>query len=267
MGIKLFVTDMDGTLLDAERHISEHNRQKIAQAVQDGMIFTVATGRMYKSALPYAKELGIDVPIITYNGAMIKTVGGELLDVEHIPSDLVREVVAFADELGQYVHIYTDSDLYYREKCAESDWYEHAAGIKGIAVGDRLPEINKGIPKMLIMAKSADMIPEMLQKFKERFGDRLQGQNSDPTYIEVMAAGVSKARAVLKLAEMYHLSPKDILAIGDSGNDIEMIAAAGVGVAVANAKQIVKDTAAYQVCSNQENGVAEAIDRFFYDKK
>ena len=266
MGIKLFVTDMDGTLLDSNRRISDVNREKIRQAVKDGMLFTVATGRMYKSALPYAESLELDVPIITHNGAMIKTVGGKKIAVTHIPEDLVRQVVAFADEMGQYVHIYTEEELYYREHCPESDWYERAAGVKGIPVGDKLPEYNQNVPKMLIMAKSAELIPDLLAKFQQRFGDRLQGQNSDPTYIEVMAAGVSKASSMLKLAELFGVEQKDILAIGDSGNDVDMIKAAGVGVAVANARPSAMEAARYHVGANVDNGVAEAIDRFFYGR-
>lgn len=266
MGIKLFVTDMDGTLLDDSRRISRVNYERIRQAVGDGMFFTVATGRMYKSALPYAELLGIDVPIITYNGAMIKTVGGKKIAAAYIPENLVRQVVDFADSLGQYVHIYTEDELYYKEPCAESDWYEKAAGIKGIPVGGRLREYSENVPKMLIMAKSARMVPDMLAKFRQLFDGRLVGQNSDPTYIEVVAKGVSKAGAMLKLAEMFSVDRKDILAIGDSGNDLDMIAAAGVGVAVANAAPAVIQAADYQVASNVENGVAEAIDRFFYGK-
>lgn len=187
MGIKLFVTDMDGTLLDGNRRISQVNYDKIQQAVKDGMFFTVATGRMYKSALPYAEMLGIDVPIITYNGAMIKTVGGKKIAAAYIPEKLVQQVVDFADSMGQYVHIYTENELYYKEHCAESDWYEKAAGIKGIPVGGRLADYNERVPKMLIMAKSAQLVPDMLAKFRQQFDGRLVGQNSDPTYIEVIA--------------------------------------------------------------------------------
>ena len=119
---------------------------------------------------------------------------------------------------------------------------------------------------MLIMAKSAELIPDLLTKFQQRFGDRLQGQNSDPTYIEVMAAGVSKASSMLKLAELFGVEQKDILAIGDSGNDVDMIKAAGVGVAVANARPSAMEAARYHVGANVDNGVAEAIDRFFYGR-
>ena len=118
----------------------------------------------------------------------------------------------------------------------------------------------------VITYKNKELIPDLLAKFQQRFGDRLQGQNSDPTYIEVMAAGVSKASSMLKLAELFGVEQKDILAIGDSGNDVDMIKAAGVGVAVANARPSAMEAARYHVGANVDNGVAEAIDRFFYGR-
>ena len=74
--IKLFVTDMDGTLLNREHRISPENRRAVREATAAGVTVTIATGRMHESALPYARELGVDVPIITYNGALIKSVTG-----------------------------------------------------------------------------------------------------------------------------------------------------------------------------------------------
>lgn len=111
MAVKMFVSDMDGTLLNSKREISTVNVGKIRQAVGDGLIFTVATGRMYRAALPYAQQLGIDVPLITHNGAVIKTVGGERLSINYIEPELVTQVVDFADELGFYVHLYTEHDF------------------------------------------------------------------------------------------------------------------------------------------------------------
>ena len=93
MAIKLFVTDLDGTLLDKEHHISEENKRAIREAVERGVVVTIATGRMYVSALPFAKELGVDVPIITYNGALIKSVSGEEYFNAYLPEDAVKDVL------------------------------------------------------------------------------------------------------------------------------------------------------------------------------
>ena len=264
MAVKMFVSDMDGTLLNSKREISTVNVGKIRQAVDDGLLFTVATGRMYRAALPYAKQLGIDVPLITHNGAVIKTVGGERLSINYIEPKLVTQVVDFADELGFYVHLYTEHDFCYRHPTKESDWYEDAVNMKGVEVGENLREHNQGIAKILIMDLSLRHVQEIMDKFHQRFGDSLQCQNSDPSHVEIMAPGVSKANAVLKLADIYHIKPEEIAAIGDSGNDVPMLELAGMGIVVANANAVARAAAEYQVASNDDNGVAEAIDRFFY---
>lgn len=264
MAVKMFVSDMDGTLLNSKRELSNVNIAKIRQASRDGLIFTVATGRMYRAALPYAQQMGIDVPLITHNGAVIKTVEGKRLAITYIESEFVSKVVDFADELGFYIHLYTENDFCYRHPSKESAWYEAAVNMKGLEVGDNLREYNQGIAKILIMDLSVQHVQEIMDKFHARFGDSLQCQNSDPSHVEIMAPGVSKANAILKLAEIYHIQPEEIAAIGDSGNDVPMLQQAGTGIVVANANAAARAVAKYQVASNDDNGVAEAIDRFFY---
>ena len=219
---------------------------------------------MYRAALPYAQQMGIDVPLITHNGAVIKTVEGKRLAITYIESEFVSKVVDFADELGFYIHLYTENDFCYRHPSKESDWHEAAVNMKGLEVGDNLREYNQGIAKILIMDLSVQHVQEIMDKFHERFGDSLQCQNSDPSHVEIMAPGVSKANAILKLAEIYHIQPEEIAAIGDSGNDVPMLQQAGTGIVVANANAAARAVAKYQVASNDDNGVAEAIDRFFY---
>ena len=266
MAIKMFVSDMDGTLLNSKRRISAVNAGEIQKAVGDDLIFTVATGRMYRAALPYAQELGIDAPLITHNGAVIKTVSGKRLAIEYIEPELVSQVVDFADELGFYIHLYTENDFLYRHQTKESDWYEEAVNMKGVAVGENLREHNEGIAKILIMDLSLEHVQEIIEKFNARFGGKLKAQNSDPSHVEIMSPGVSKANAILKLAEMYHIQPEEIAAIGDSGNDVPMLQLAGTSIAVANANKEAKAAAKYQVGTNDENGVAQAIEKFFYGK-
>lgn len=264
MAVKMFVSDMDGTLLNSKRELSDVNVAKIRQASRDGLIFTVATGRMYRAALPYAIRMGIHVPIISHNGAVIKTIWGKRLAISYIEPELVTQVVDFADELGFYVHVYTENNFCYRHPSKESDWYKAAVNMKGLEVGDNLREYNQGIAKILIMDLSLLHVQEIMDKFHERFGDALQCQNSDPSHVEIMAPGVSKANAILKLAGMYHIQPEEIAAIGDSGNDVPMLRQAGTGIVVANANAAARSAAPYEVASNDNNGVAEAIDRFFY---
>lgn len=265
MLVKMMVSDMDGTLLNSERKLSAINKAKIRQAVNNGLLFTVATGRMYRAALPYVEQLGLDdIPLITHNGAVIKTTGGKLLAKTCLEPELVAQVIDFAEKLGFYVHVYTENDFIYRKSCKESKWYEDAVHLKGIEAGDKFKEYNQGIAKILIMDMSLVHVKEIMNQLKAKFGDSLHVQNSDPSHVEIAAPGVSKAAAMLKVAAMYDIKQEEIAAIGDSGNDVPMLKAAGIGIAVANASDEAKKAAAYQVGTNNENGVAQAINRFLY---
>lgn len=267
MAIKLFVTDMDGTLLDDKKAISPGNVKAIRQAVKDGMVFTICTGRMYVATVPYAKSLGIDeVPIITYNGALIKTLGGKKIFSQFLAPELCLEVLAYATEIGEYCQTYSDDKLYYREHCTESDFYEKHTTTIGYAVGDDITKYVHNTPKMLMIGKNETETTAIVEKLNKKFGGRLQAMRSAYNYVEIMPLGVSKANAMLKLAEILGIEQKDVLAIGDSDNDISMIKVAGVGVGVANCTDNVRQVAKYFVASNENDGISEAIDRFYYQK-
>lgn len=262
MKAKLFVTDMDGTLLNSERKISEGNKAAIKKAVEAGVIFTIATGRMHASALPYAQELGVEVPIITYNGALIKTTAGKEIYASYLEPELVKEVIAFCWEKGYHVHSYSDEKLYFSKDDEKARYYQHACGVKGQIVGDDLVKYTEKVPKLLMMSDTPEQGEAMMQAVRERFGTRVETVKSAPTYMEILKPGVTKASAIAKLAEIMQVPEEQVLAIGDSGNDIPMLKAAAFGVAMGNATPEAKAAAKYFVADCDHDGLAEAVERF-----
>ncbi|ORT99236.1 Cof-like hydrolase [Anaerovibrio sp. JC8] len=265
MKAKLFVTDMDGTLLNSQRQINEGVKKAIKKAVEAGVIFTIATGRMHISALPYVKDLGVNVPVITYNGALIKTLEGEELFASYLDRGLVEELVAFAESKGLYIQVYSDDKLYYREENDKSTLYRGSAGVEGHAVGDDLPKYMNKVPKLLIIADNSEKGDQIVEEVSNKFGDRIVAVKSTHIYIELIKPGVNKASAIARLAEKYNIPMESVLAIGDSNNDLTMIEAAGFGVAMGNANENVKKIAGYEVADCDHDGVAEAIERFCLD--
>ena len=135
MNIQLFVTDLDGTLLPTGRDVPAKNIEAVKRAVAAGVTVTIATGRMYRAALPVAQALGVDVPIITYNGALIKSVSGEVYDENYVPADVVCDVVDFCREHAWHVQTYSDDELYFVEHDEKAKNYEAAQVLKGHVVG------------------------------------------------------------------------------------------------------------------------------------
>lgn len=111
MSVKLFVTDLDGTLLPNGRTVSPENIRAVQAAVKAGITVTIATGRMYRAALPVAEALGVNVPIITYNGALIKDTAGTVLYSQFLPARCVGEIADFCQKQGWYVQSYNHDAL------------------------------------------------------------------------------------------------------------------------------------------------------------
>lgn len=262
MPVKLIAVDMDDTLLDNSIQVSPRTRKVLQQAAAQGVKVTIATGRMYCSALPFAEQLGLDVPLITYNGAMIKsTLSGEILLHHPVDCRLAGEVLAFFKEHGWYIQSYVDDILYVNEKDEHALYYERLTGVKSVAIGDKLYTMHQSPTKLLAMVKKEQM-QEISRLVQENFGDRLTVTNSKPTYLEMVNPKANKGAALAYLAEKLDIKQEEVMAIGDSNNDLDMLRYAGWGVAMGNAADKVKAAARFVTARNDEDGVAEAVIKY-----
>ena len=264
MKAKLFVTDMDGTLLNSQRKITDKVKLAIKKAVEAGVIFTVATGRMHISALPYVQELGIDVPVITYNGALIKYASGDEVFASYLDKQLVQSLVDYAHGQNIYIQLYSDDKLYYYQENELSKFYQTAAGVIGHPVGDALDKYMDKVPKLLLIGRTPEEADRAVRDIAAKFSGQIVAVKSTPIYVELIKPGINKASAIAKMAEIYKVPAEAILAIGDSNYDITMLQAAHYGVAMGNANADVKKVAKYQVADCDHDGIAEAIERFCF---
>jgi Cof subfamily protein (haloacid dehalogenase superfamily) len=259
MAIKLIALDMDDTLLDKTNRVSPRTREVIRQAVESGVTVTIATGRMYGSALPFALQLGLDVPLITYNGALIKcSLSGETLLHNPIDEATAKEVLRLFREKGWYIQSYLNDCLYVDTLNEKARYYEKLSGIKAVPVGDQLYTMEGAPTKLLAMAEPGE-IRMISETVKADFGDRLYAAVSKPNYLEMVNPAVNKGQALEFLAARLGLERSEVMAVGDSINDLDMLEYAGWGVAMGNAGDTVKAAANAVTCANDADGVAEAI--------
>ena len=131
MNYKLLALDLDDTLLNDQYKISERNIKALKEAALQGIEITIATGRMFRSALPYARELGITLPLITYHGALIKetTEDKKVLRQWAVPYKLALEILRFGEAEGFHLNIYLDDKLYIKEENENSRYYQNIASI------------------------------------------------------------------------------------------------------------------------------------------
>lgn len=257
--IRMIVTDLDGTLVDAAYKISEENRNAVREAAKLGVPTVIATGRMHSSAVRYAEEIGVEGAVISYNGAIVRSTSGEVLAASYLEPQVVERVLGYAFARNWYVQSYVGDALYYVEKTEAARIYEAASKIYGEAVGrGGMLARTKEVPKLLVVVP-AEEIADIIRELRNQFRNEADVMQSSPTYIEIVRPGVSKARAMLALAEKRGIVPGEIMALGDSGNDVEMLRAAGLGVAMGNAIPAVKEAADEVTLSCEQNGFAEAV--------
>ncbi len=264
MSIKFFVTDLDGTLLPSGQTVSPKNIQAVQDMVKAGIIFTVATGRMYKSALPIAKNLGVDVPIITYNGALIKSVSGEIFYSAYLDPQLIKELTDFCKNQNWHLQSYSNDNLYYPDYNEFAKGYEDALKIsKGKAIGwNGLKDYTENVPKMLSISSGAEETADRIKILKAKFGDRINATRSNAEYTEITRPEVSKAAAVLILAKKFNVEVSEIMAIGDSYNDLPMLKAAGKSVAMGNSTPEVKSACDFVTGDCIDDGFAQAVYKY-----
>ena len=263
MAIRMLVTDLDGTLLNRSFQISPKNKEALQAAAAKGVMVTLATGRMYRSARPYAVELGLDAPIITYNGAVIQSTGGETLFSSCLEAGTAAAVMQYCFQRRWYVQLYQGDNLYYAAATPAALAYEKSSGVKGLAVGQKgMLARTTAAPKLLAVAPDPSRTDVMVAELAEVFSGKIAVMKSNPLYIEVIAPGVSKAAAMLSLAAEYGIRADVIMALGDSNNDLSMLRAAGLGIAMGNAAESVQRIADAVTTECESGGVADAVYRY-----
>lgn len=260
MGVRLFVSDLDGTMLPDGNLVSAENIAAVHRAVEAGVMVTIATGRMFEAALPVAKALGVDVPIISYNGALIKSPSGHIYEEHLIDPLLAHDILTFCKERGWYIQSYSGGVLRYAEACEESRFYENSQKLTGMAVGwDGLYAHVAGNCKLLLVTEGREVTIKRAETLLSAFGTQVDVTRSADCLIEIVPKGISKASALQSLAAKLGIPIEETMAIGDAYNDLPMLRAAGKSVAMGNAFPEIKEVTDYETLTCEENGLAAAI--------
>lgn len=265
--VKLFVSDIDGTILHSPKKISARNIQAVKKMVDAGITVTIATGRMYRAALPIAKELGVNVPIITYNGGLIKSVDGEIIHAEYLPEEVLLDVINFYEARGWHLQSYSDDNLIVPAYNDFVRFYESNQKVKASVVGwDGMREKTFHVCKLLSISPDEKENLRRMEEVKAAFAGKIEVTKSAPIFTEIMCPNVSKAAAVKILAEKFGVDRAEVMAIGDSDNDLPMLQAAGVSVAMGNATDNVKKFCTFVTGNCEYDGFAEAVEKFVFNE-
>ncbi|WP_226035390.1 Cof-type HAD-IIB family hydrolase [Aquibacillus saliphilus] len=238
--VRLIALDMDGTLLDANHRVSEENKKAITAARNQGVEVILSTGRHFSTCNDYAKSLELSSYLITVNGSEIWTASGELVERQLLDIPLIKMLVDLHKKHKTSAWM-TSTDQVFRGEVPD-DLDAHQWLKFGFDIDDEQV-------KQLIMDELS-------------INESLEVSNSSLTNIEVNAVGINKARAIEKVCQRLNITMDQVMAIGDSLNDIKMIEEAGLGIAMGNAQEDVKKVADWITSTHTESGVAHAIEKW-----
>lgn len=266
---KMLATDLDDSLLNDRLTINDNDREAINRAVNTGVRVVLATGRMYRSALPYVQDLGLDTPLISYQGAYARFPGGRVLYDCPVPFETAVDLLEALRATGYHTNIYVDDNLLVEKMDKEAEIYRSISGIEPVIAGDLvkyLREVRKTPAKVLVVS-SEENINLLSVKMQSQFGERLYITKSKPIFLEFMHPMATKGRALQAVARYFDINPEEIIAVGDSYNDLDMLDFAGLGVAVGNAREDIRKRADFVTLSNNQGGVARVIRKFILNEE
>ena len=255
----LIVSDMDGTLLTDEHEICRRNIDAIRKFKEGGGKFTVATGRVMPAVKMYLDRISINAPAIMHNGAKIydfeenKVLFSKTIEEERKP--ILKRVFEEQPHLG--LEVYTESEeTYVYQHCAETIRFK----LRGYDVCYELPDEVWNVPwiKWLIIGDK-DVLDEFEPIYRTKYDNGFCVRSGDK-YLDIVSGGVSKGLALQMLADKLGIDHAKTIAVGDNMNDIDMLEKAALGIAVANAEELVKEAADYVVCSNNDGAIADVLD-------
>lgn len=274
---KLVCIDMDGTLLNKHHEVSEENKRALKEATDLGVNIAISTGRIFASARIYAKITGIKAPLICSNGSYIRGKDTDEVIFKSILSgealDKIYEIIKKHNFLAYFDTPYgIISDTKIPEDDSHSimnEWADKEEQIQFYEVEDfrdAFKEYASDILKLIIIEYENSTKIKDAKEDIDKLSDYVDIVYSWGGCAELMAKGTSKGNAVKILAKRLGIKKEEIMCIGDSGNDLSMLNEAGLAVVMDNAPKEIKRYANYITESNENSGVAKAINKFILKK-
>ncbi len=272
---KWCVCDMDGTLLDSKKRISEDNLGSLMKLKQKGVSIILASGRLDLMIKTYIKQLELKGDVISCNGGLIRNIEtGEIVYSSVIEQDMAKKIIQYAQQKKINYLIYTPDFVYSNQNNPRTLEYEnnnlgHAQELQiplRYVDEERMKNLNTlKILKVLYICDSQKEVEDIQSELSTFQG--LEVVSSAEGLLDIMRAGTTKGKALKFLAEQQKVSLEEVIAFGDNYNDIEMLSCVGMPIAMENSVDPVKLAAKFITKSNEESGIAYAIDIFLQDEK
>ena len=262
MAYRLVVADLDGTTRSRRFGVTPGVRQAIADSRARGVRVCIATGRMWPSAAPWVERLGADAPVILYNGGRVFDFdGGRTLYDRRLTAEAAGQALAVIRPHSEVQpHLFVSDRVYVERRHPMTDAYAEEDGLAYEVVPAFEPLLADDPHKILVTGEPANL--DSLGAAAHRAALAAHVVRSEPTKLEFLPSGVSKGIALREMVAGLGIEIADVIAVGDNWNDLEMIEAAGLGVAMADAPEGVRARADHICGTADDEGFREVLERF-----
>jgi Cof subfamily protein (haloacid dehalogenase superfamily) len=260
---QLLAIDLDGTLVEPRKPVRPAVIAAVKRAQAAGVRVTIVTGRMYVGAKPFADELGLDGPIVLYQGAVLADAKTGRFEREvSLPNAVATRIYHAAKANGLHVQFYRDDRFYVENDNAYAQLYARTSGTKPVVVASLLEEFAGRDSTKVNVVTDAARTPEVFALMERTCGPDAYVTRSNPEFVEMLSPDVDKGVALRLVAEHFGVPMARVAAIGDSYNDLPLLRAAGFSIAMGSSPEELKAVADAVVADVEHDGVVEAIERF-----
>lgn len=271
--VKLIACDIDGTLLSSENQIGDGTKQLVKELKNFGVKFTLITGRVHSASVKYAKMLGVDDPIVSLNGALVKFPEGETIKAFYLPEKKVIKALELAERYFVNILFYSEDKVIYTAENTIFPSYIGNLEAEAIEVDSYYEHTDK-VLRVVLSSDRKHMLYKIAHKIEPIFFSNISTsiypslKYDKLTYLEVKRRGISKATGLKHLCKYYGIKMKEVAGIGDFYNDLEFLKKVGIAVAMKNAIAELKFNADYVTTkTNDEDGVGEFLEILLDAKK
>jgi len=265
--VRLVIADVDGTLVTHEKILTQRAIQAVFKMREAGIQFAITSGRPPKGMAMLIEPLKLDEPIAAFNGGVViqpdlKTV----LAQNVLPPDVVKKTVPLILEHNLDVWIYTDTTWFVRDVNAPHVAREQWTVKFEPVVTDKLETLVDNVAKIVGVSDDLEAVARCEKDVQQACGSSVSATRSQPYYLDVTHPKANKGEVVLILSELLKIPPQEIATIGDMPNDVLMFVKSGVSIAMGNASPEVQKSATYVTTSSEDEGFANAMEKFILQR-
>ena len=260
--IRLFLAYVDGTLVTNDKVLTDRAIAAVGKLRQAGIVFAITSGRPPRGMSMLIEPLQLTTPIAAFNGGVYVHPDMSVIEQQVIPDDVTPTVIELLGAQGLDVWVYRGADWFIRDPKAPHVARETWTVKFDATVIDSFASVSDGVAKITGVSDDYDATQKGVDAVRERFGDHVSAARSQPYYADVTNPNANKGAVAQYLARTYQIPPEQIATIGDQPNDVLMFAHSGLSIAMGNASQEVQRAARRVTTSNEDEGFANAVERF-----